>query len=70
MYILFGQSIDEGMNFIGAFETETEARAAKHELDFNEKFDKLACKYTWRIIKLHQCLMNAMHHPQTRSQVT
>ena len=68
-YILFGQSIDEGMKFVGPFTSEAHARASKHTLDFDETFEKLAIQYDWRIIELHSCLMNASRYPSTMTQV-
>lgn len=52
MYILFGQSIDNGLRFIGPSSSEKEIERVKHEIDFNEDYEDLAIMFTWSIIEL------------------
>lgn len=53
MYILFGQSIENGMTFIGPYETEAEVRDALADIDFDETYENLAMDYRFKIIDLH-----------------
>ena len=69
MFILFGQSIDNGMTFIGPFDTEAEVRATLHNIDFDEAYQDLALIYDFEVIELHQSPMDAQSYPETMTQV-
>jgi hypothetical protein len=52
MYILFGQSIENGSRFLGPYKTEKLATKELDRIDENEKYEKVALQFRWRLIKV------------------